>query len=64
MTTAMPATTVAEPVDPTSFWDDGRYRSASNGYRSHYGSKAEYSRGFRAGYEQGYWERRGGRGRY
>jgi hypothetical protein len=42
-----------------SFWDDGRYRAATNGYRTHYGSKFEYSEGFRAGYERAYWERHG-----
>ncbi len=46
-----------------SFWDDGRYRTATNGYRTHYGSKFEYSEGFRAGYEQAYYEYHG-RGRY
>jgi len=43
----------------TSFWDDGRYRQGTAGYRSHFGSKFEYADGFRAGYERGYRERRG-----
>jgi hypothetical protein len=42
-----------------SFWDDGRYRSATNGYRREFGSKFEYQDGFRAGYERGYRQRRG-----
>jgi hypothetical protein len=42
-----------------SFWDDGRYRAATNGYRPQFGSKFEYQDGFRAGYERGYWERHG-----
>lgn len=42
-----------------SFWDDGRYRRGSEGYRSRFGSKVEYADGFRAGYERGYHERRG-----
>ena len=29
-----------------------------------FGSKVEYADGFRAGYERGYFERRGGRNRY
>jgi hypothetical protein len=42
-----------------SFWDDGRYRRGSEGYRPQFGSKVEYADGFRAGYERGYFERRG-----
>jgi len=42
-----------------SFWDDGRYRRGSEGYRPQFGSKIEYADGFRAGYERGYFERRG-----
>lgn len=42
-----------------SFWDDGRYRRGSEGYRPQFGSKLEYADGFRAGYERGYYERRG-----
>ena len=42
-----------------SFWEDGRYRSATNGYRPQFGPKFEYQDGFRAGYERGYRERRG-----
>ncbi len=42
-----------------SFWDDGRYRRGSEGYRPQFGSKIEYADGFRAGYERGYIERRG-----
>ncbi len=42
-----------------SYWNDGQYRSGSEGYRTQYGSKAAYSDGFRAGYERGYRERRG-----
>lgn len=42
-----------------SFWDDGRYRRGSEGYRPHFGSRHVYAEGFRAGYEQGYYERRG-----
>ena len=30
------------------------YRDADAGYRSHYGSRIEYSRAFRRGYEEGY----------
>lgn len=41
-----------------SFWDDGRYRRAEEGYRVRFGSRSQYSSGFRAGYEQGYYERR------
>lgn len=41
-----------------SFWNDGQYRLGSEGYRAHYGSKAAYTDGFRAGYERGYRERR------
>ena len=43
----------------TSFWDDGRYRHGTEGYRSQYGSRTVYAEGFRAGYEQGYFESRG-----
>jgi len=46
-----------------SFWDDGRYRSATNGYRREFGSRSEYQEGFRAGYEHGYRERSGYRSR-
>ena len=42
-----------------SFWDDGRYRRGTDGYRPYFGSKFEYAEGFRAGYERGYYERRG-----
>jgi len=42
-----------------SFWNDGRYRRGSEGYRPRFGSKIEYADGFRAGYERGYHERRG-----
>ena len=42
-----------------SFWDDGRYRHGTEGYRSQYGSKTAYAEGFRAGYERGYFESRG-----
>ena len=41
-----------------SFWNDAQYRRATEGYRTHYGSKAAYADGFRAGYERGYRERR------
>ncbi len=41
-----------------SYWDDGQYRRGSEGYRAQYGSRAVYAEGFRAGYEQGYRERR------
>jgi hypothetical protein len=41
-----------------SFWDDGRYRRAEEGYRVHFGEKREYAYGFREGYEQGYFDRR------
>lgn len=41
-----------------SFWNDEQYRRATEGYRTHYGSKAAYAEGFRAGYERGYRERR------
>lgn len=41
-----------------SYWNDGQYRQGSEGYRVHYGSKAAYTDGFRAGYERGYRERR------
>ena len=40
------------------FWGDEQYRRASEGYRPQFGSKAAYADGFRAGYEQGYRERR------
>jgi hypothetical protein len=41
-----------------SFWDDGRYRRGSEGYRPRFGSKIEYTDGFREGYERGYEARR------
>jgi hypothetical protein len=46
------------------FWDDPRYRRGGDGYRPQFGSRLEYARGFRAGYERGYFERRDGRYRY
>ena len=41
------------------FWSDEQYRRASEGYRPQFGLKAAYADGFRAGYERGYFERRG-----
>ncbi|MEO8500623.1 MAG: hypothetical protein ABI565_06890 [Vicinamibacteria bacterium] len=46
-----------------SFWDDGRYRHGSEGYRPRFGSRLEYADGFRTGYEHGYFEERGRRER-
>lgn len=40
------------------FWDDGRYRRGSEGYRPRYGSRTEYADGYRAGYERGYRDER------
>ena len=41
-----------------NFWDDGRYRRGDYGYRRHFGPRPEYARGYRAGYEDGYDQRR------
>jgi hypothetical protein len=40
------------------FWSDAQYARATEGYRPQYGSRFDYSAGFRAGYERGYRERR------
>jgi hypothetical protein len=36
------------------FRHDSTYRDADDGYRSSYGPRREYERGFRRGYEEGY----------
>ena len=36
------------------FSDDRAYRRGDSGYRSFFGPRYEYARGFRAGYERGY----------
>jgi hypothetical protein len=36
------------------YWREGRYRDGDHGYRSSYGPRWEYTRGFRRGYEEGY----------
>jgi flagellar biosynthesis/type III secretory pathway protein FliH len=42
------------------FWRDGRYRQGTEGYRREYGSRFDYTEGYRSGYERGYRERRSG----
>jgi hypothetical protein len=37
-----------------NYEDDGRYRSASSGYRSEYGDRYTYSQAYRDGYRRGY----------
>lgn len=44
----------AEDHDGFNFWHDKDYRNADKGYRSHYGPRYSYERGFRAGYEEAY----------
>lgn len=44
----------AEDRDGFNFWHDKDYRKGDRGYRDHYGSRWDYQRGYRGGYEVAY----------
>jgi hypothetical protein len=44
----------AEDRDSFNLWHDKDYRKGDRGYREHYGSRWDYQRGYRGGYEVAY----------